>query len=157
MCRTSWGEGLHGAVGEDRSAAGDAGPADSESGGPGAGAWVRDFAEDPADFAGGASGAAGLAVSGAAPAGEARLAAVGVGRERERTRGEVLQALGEGAEATGGGRRDVGEAVEGGGADSDDSGQWSVIGGLWLSVVSSQFVSSQFAVHSCQGFVRRRA
>src|SRR5262249_40416399 len=51
-------------------APGDAGYVDFEDCGVGAGAWVCDRTADPADLERGAAGAAGVAVSGAAPAGE---------------------------------------------------------------------------------------
>src|SRR5208282_228588 len=75
-----------------RLAAGNAGPADPEDSGAGAAARLGDFRAGAADFERRAARAAGLALSGAAPAGAARVDQSALGNFREQPAREVLRA-----------------------------------------------------------------
>jgi len=83
-----------------RTAAGDAGHADSQDPVTRADARLCGGGVHPADLRGGAAGGGGSPVSGAAPAGAARSAEGGVGSFREQTAGQVLPADGGGPQTT---------------------------------------------------------
>src|SRR5262249_16462892 len=90
--------------------AGDTGLTDSKDFGVGADAWMGDFAADSNDFAGGAAGESGGAVSGVAPTGAERLDYGEMGRVRKQSEGEVLLADAGGEEVPGAGRGELGAA-----------------------------------------------
>ena len=100
-----------------RTAAGDAGHADSEDADSGSDARVRGGGVHPSDLGGGAAGGGGSAVSGAAPAGTAGPAGRGMGSVGEQPSRQILPAYGGGAQAPGGRGGALAENVGGDRAD----------------------------------------
>src|SRR5262245_58470373 len=100
---------------EERHPAGDALAAGAEDAGVSeAAARVRDHDAHPAGVRRAAARGGRLALPGAAPDGAARLAALGVGDDRQEPRRALLLAHGEGAQAAGAGGREL-EPADGGG------------------------------------------
>ncbi len=110
-----------------RTAAGDAGHAGAEDADTRSDARVRDGGVYTADLGRRAAGGGGGALSGAAPAGTARPAGVGMGSFGEQPAGEVLPADGGGAQGTGGRSGPVGEDLR---RDRADHGAGLIGGAL---------------------------